>query len=106
VKFPEFMTNEVWVSGESYGGVYTPYLAWQIYQNNLRAEWDSSYTKINLNGTMVGNGATNWDFDVFPSFPDTVFNFNMIPEEWLTTWKENKCYICFNDECGTNDDLS
>jgi len=27
-KFPEFMSNELWVSGESYGGIYTPYLAW------------------------------------------------------------------------------
>jgi len=55
---------------------------------------------------MVGNGATNWEFDVWPAFPDTVYNFNMIPKEWLDTYKENNCYYCFNDECGTNDDIS
>jgi hypothetical protein len=55
---------------------------------------------------MVGNGATNWEFDVWPAFPDTVFNFDMIPKEWLDTYKANNCYYCFNDECGTNDDLS
>jgi len=27
-KFPERLNNEVFVSGESYGGIYVPYLAW------------------------------------------------------------------------------
>ena len=27
-KFPEYLKNEVFVSGESYGGIYVPYLAW------------------------------------------------------------------------------
>ena len=28
VKFPEFAKNDLWVSGESYAGVYVPYLSW------------------------------------------------------------------------------
>lgn len=27
-KFPEFKANELFVSGESYGGIYVPYLSW------------------------------------------------------------------------------
>ena len=58
-----------------------PYLAYQIYQNNLQAAFDSSLENINIKGTMVGNGATDWDFDSNPSLPDTVRNFNMIPKD-------------------------
>jgi|TARA_B110001469_G_C9305804_1_gene165793 carboxypeptidase C (cathepsin A) len=27
-KFPNLVTNELFISGESYGGIYVPYLSW------------------------------------------------------------------------------
>lgn len=33
-KFPEYLPNPLFVSGESYAGIYVPYLSWQIYQHN------------------------------------------------------------------------
>lgn len=46
---------------------------------------------------MVGNGATDWDFDSMPTFPDTVFNFNLIPRRVLDTWNTNGCHLYFDD---------
>ena len=47
-KFPEYLPNKLFVSGESYGGIYVPYLTWQIYQNNQQAAFKSGILNINL----------------------------------------------------------
>ena len=60
-KYPEFKKNDLYISGESYAGVYVPYMAWQMDKhNNATAEGDF---KFNLKGILVGNGVTNWKFD-------------------------------------------
>lgn len=51
---------------------------------------------------MVGNGATNWDFDVSPSFPETVYNFNLIPKTMVDSYNDNGCIIYFNNFRPTN----
>ena len=48
VKFPEYLPNQLFVSGESYGGIYVPYLTWQIYQNNQQAAYKADGVLINL----------------------------------------------------------
>ena len=64
-KFPEFKQHKLWISGESYAGVYVPYWVWQIDKQNKNAT--SELDKIPLQGMLVGNGVTNWTFDCNPA---------------------------------------
>ncbi|XP_078688786.1 lysosomal protective protein-like [Branchiostoma floridae x Branchiostoma belcheri] len=50
VKFPQFLPNEFYIVGESYGGFYVPTLAVNIMKAN---------TSINFKGFGIGNGLTS-----------------------------------------------
>jgi hypothetical protein len=51
----------------------------------------------NLKGFMVGNGATDWDFDVSPSFPSIAYNFNLVPKSLYDEYTSLECVVYFND---------
>ena len=48
--YPEFASNDFYLAGESYAGVYVPSLAYRISQ--------AAHTTFTLQGFMVGNGCT------------------------------------------------
>ncbi len=50
--YPELKTNDFWLAGESYAGIYVPSLAYAIYNYNVK----NPSTAINLKGILVGNG--------------------------------------------------
>jgi len=47
--FPEYSSNDFWISGESYAGIYIPTLAYDIVNAGAASG-------INLKGILVGNG--------------------------------------------------
>ncbi|XP_030633227.1 lysosomal protective protein [Chanos chanos] len=51
--FPEYSKNDVYLTGESYGGIYIPTLAERVME-------DSS---INLKGIAVGNGLSSYELN-------------------------------------------
>ena len=45
---------------------------------------------------IIGNGATDFNVDVSPSYPDTVYNFNLIKKDLYETYINNSCFFSFN----------
>jgi len=72
-KFPEFKDNDLYISGESYAGIYVPYLANAIDQHNVSYELNEEVFKPNLKGFAVGNGVTNYDYDCTPAYIDMAY---------------------------------
>jgi carboxypeptidase C (cathepsin A) len=72
--FPEFKVNDLYISGESYAGIYVPYLAHQINAwNTAIAETNVDGESINLKGYAVGNGVTNWKYDTNSAFVEMAY---------------------------------
>jgi len=58
-KFPQFASNPLWISGESYAGHYVPKLSLVISQMNAAGQ----NPKINIQGFQVGNAWTDPQYD-------------------------------------------
>lgn len=95
-KFPEYQNNSLFVSGESYAGIYVPYLAMRIHQYNEMAVLDKS-TKINLKGILVGNGATDWQYDTTPSYLPMAYNHQLMDRDLYDTFVQYNCTWFFRD---------
>jgi len=73
-RFPELREKELYLSGESYAGIYVPYLALRILEwNDLHPE-----EPINLKGIMIGNGVTHWQYDTAPALVEMAYAHGLI----------------------------
>jgi carboxypeptidase C (cathepsin A) len=74
--FPERRNNDLYLTGESYGGIYIPYLALRIDEYNQNAT-----DLINLKGFAIGNGVTNWKYDTAPAFVKMAWAHGLISND-------------------------
>ena len=77
-KFPSMKAKDFYISGESYGGIYVPTLAYKIVEYNKKMPISK---KINLKGILVGNGVADWDYDVSPATTDFAFTHHLTSYE-------------------------
>ena len=80
-KYPEFKSNDLYISGESYGGIYVPYMAWNIVKHNETHANDDDVFKPNLKGFAVGNGVTNWKYDTTAAYVEMAYWHSLIDTE-------------------------
>jgi len=69
-QFPDYKRNDFYISGESYAGIYVPFLASKILEYNKKA---AEVNKVMLKGILVGNGVTDWKYDTTPALIDFAF---------------------------------
>ena len=98
-KFPEWKTNKFFVAGESYGGIYVPTLAYEIFTH---------HELTNFQGILVGNGVTSHTYDDF-RHGDLAFDHGhgLISEEIFTDIIKY-CYTNASrndDKCNTQTDM-
>ena len=86
-KFPEFQKNDLYISGESYAGIYVPYLSNEIWEHN-QGEADF---KPNLKGFMVGNGVTNWTYDTNTAYINMAYWHSLMNTELHDKITNAKC---------------
>jgi len=96
--FPEYGTNDLYISGESYAGIYVPYVVNQLDTYITNAQ--ESDFKPNLKGFMVGNGCTNWNYDTTPAYIEMGYWHGLYDDDLYKKITDNKCeeqYTRFSD---------
>ena len=84
-KFPEYQKKDFFLSGESYAGIYIPTLAIEIINYNKNVPENN---KINLKGILVGNGATDRDYDNNNAKFDFAFSHHLTSYEFRINYNE------------------
>lgn len=72
-RFPEYRSNDLYISSESYGGHYMPTLAKQIVDSNANTE----NPKLNFKGFAVGNPYTH-PYSGTPAMIDTLWGHQLV----------------------------
>ena len=75
--------RDFYISGESYTGVYIPFLATHMLEDTYTID------KVNLRGVLIVNGLTDFDTDVKRSMVEFGFYHGLISVETFDIFKRN-----------------
>lgn len=83
--YPEFASNDFFITGESYGGIYVPSLSVRV----------ASDPTINFKGMAVGNGMSDYRLNT-----NSLMYFGYYHGLWGNQlWDELTTYCCSGDNC-------
>lgn len=94
-QFPEYVNNKFYIAGESYAGVYIPYLATYILNYNKQ---QGAGQKINLQGILVGNPVTDWHVDADNAWPSFLYWHQLIDDSIYFPWVNLNCSLYYIDQ--------
>jgi serine carboxypeptidase-like clade 1 len=85
-RYPDYRRNPFYVSGESYAGIYVPFLASKINKYN---ESSAEIDKVKLKGILVGNGVTDWKVDTTPALIDFAYDHGIYSHELRNKYEKS-----------------
>ncbi|XP_021310918.1 serine carboxypeptidase-like 18 isoform X1 [Sorghum bicolor] len=83
-KFPQFLSNPLYIGGDSYSGMIVPTVTSEI----ARGKEDGSQPNLNLKGYLVGNAVTDFNFDG-PSKIPFAHGMGLISDEIYEAYKKS-----------------
>uniref|UniRef100_A0A8C2WP71 Carboxypeptidase n=1 Tax=Cyclopterus lumpus TaxID=8103 RepID=A0A8C2WP71_CYCLU len=98
--FPEFHKNELFLTGESYGGIYIPTLAERVMED----------ASLNLQGVAVGNGLSSYEMNdnalVYFAYYHGLLGSRLWTSLQTFCCSEGKCNFYNNRNKNCSDDLA
>ena len=83
-RFPQYRSNELYITSESYGGHYMPTLAKEIVDNQAKG----TDPVLNFKGFAVGNPATTF-YSAIPAGLDTYWGHQLISKPLWDSYQAN-----------------
>lgn len=99
--FPELLTNDLYITGESYAGIYAPFLAYQIHSWNAEKTAASKFNPTRptypLKGFIIGNGCTDWEYDTYPHYAEAFYKYGRINQTTYDLFNAFNCQYWYRD---------
>ena len=89
MKFPDLQNNDIYIAGESYAGIYVPFLASRLDDYITKNKGKTGVYIPNFKGFMVGNGVTNWKYDTTPAFFEMAYWHGLVDDRLYANIKAN-----------------